>query len=399
MQIREKKKIGLVLSGGGIKAAAFHIGVCLALQEKGFRFAGGPRDLVRHLYPDTDPLTVRLYVGSSAGAFVSAILASGYGVESLIDSFQLGMGKSSRFAGRPDKKLQPLSYRHLFSVNGRSLLNYLPQSWLSTPGLVGGLEALLKSGLKINGLFTTKGIEHYLRKYALVENDFSRLGVELYVVATQLNHTRKAIFGPFSESMKNSTTKHINYSTISEAVACSTSLPPVYAPTKITRPDGRELYFYDGEIRETLSSHIAADQGCDLVISSYSVQPYHYTEEVGSLHKFGIPVIINQALYQVIQQKIAKHIEWDQQQKEIYTVVDQFFKDEQLPDLLRKKILAILEKKIHMRPNVDYLYIHPRAQNKEMFFADHFSLNPKTLETIVRIGFKSALISLKSYNL
>jgi len=399
MQIREKKKIGLVLSGGGIKAAAFHIGVCLALQEKGFRFAGGPRDLVRHLYPDSDPLTVRLYVGSSAGAFVSAILASGYGVESLIDSFQLGIGKSSRFTYRPEKRLQPLSYRHLFAVNGRSLLNYLPKSWISTPSLAGGIEALLKSGLKINGLFSTRGIEHYLRKYALVENDFSRLGVELYVVATQLNHTRKAIFGPYSESIKTPTTKHINYATISEAVACSTSLPPVYAPTKVTRPDGRELYFYDGEIRETLSSHIASDHGCDLVISSYSVQPYHYTEEVGSLHKFGIPVIINQALYQVIQQKIAKHIEWDQQQKEIYTVVDQFFKDEQLPELLRKKILAILEKKIHMQPNVDHIYIHPRAQNREMFFADHFSLNPKTLETIVRIGFKSALISLKNYNI
>lgn len=399
MQIREKKKIGLVLSGGGIKAAAFHIGVCLALQEKGFRFAGGPKDLVRHLYPESDPLTIRLYVGSSAGAFVSAILASGYGVESLIDSFQLGIGKSSRFTNRPEKKLQPLSYRHLFAVNGRSLLNYLPKSWISTPGLAGGIEALLKSGLKINGLFSTRGIEHYLRKYALIENDFGRLGVELYVVATQLNHTRKAIFGPYSESIKTPTTKHINYATISEAVACSTSLPPVYAPTKVTRPDGRELYFYDGEIRETLSSHIASDQGCDLVLSSYSVQPYHFTEEVGSLHKFGIPVIINQALYQVIQQKIAKHIEWDQQQKEIYTVVDRFFKDEQLPELLRKKILAILEKKIHMRPNVDHIYIHPRAQNKEMFFADHFSLNPKTLETIVRIGFKSALISLKNYNI
>lgn len=399
MQIRDKKKIGLVLSGGGIKAAAFHIGVCLALQEKGFRFAGGPKDLVRHLYPEGDPLTVRLYVGSSAGAFVSAILASGYGVESLIDSFQLGIGKSSRYTNRPEKRLQPLSYRHLFAVNGRSLLNYLPKSWISTPSLAGGVEALLKSGLKINGLFSTRGIEHYLRKYALVENDFGRLGVELYIVATQLNHTRKAIFGPFSESMKSPTTKHINYATISESVACSTSLPPVFAPTKITKPDGRELYFYDGEIRETLSSHIASDQGCDLVISSYSVQPYHFTEEVGSLHKFGIPVIINQALYQVIQQKIAKHIEWDQQQKEIYNIVDQFFKDEQLPDLLRKKILAVLEKKIHMRPKVDHVYIHPRAQNREMFFADHFSLNPKTLETIVRIGFKSALLSLKNYDI
>ena len=31
MKLKNKSKIGLVLSGGGIKAAAFHIGVCLAL--------------------------------------------------------------------------------------------------------------------------------------------------------------------------------------------------------------------------------------------------------------------------------------------------------------------------------------------------------------------------------
>ena len=47
LKLREKKKIGLVLSGGGIKAAAFHIGVCLALREKGFRFAGGTKEQVK----------------------------------------------------------------------------------------------------------------------------------------------------------------------------------------------------------------------------------------------------------------------------------------------------------------------------------------------------------------
>jgi predicted acylesterase/phospholipase RssA len=399
MGLRDKKKIGLVLSGGGIKAAAFHIGVCLALREKGFRFAGGPKDLVRHQFPDSDPLTIRLYAGSSAGSFISAILASGFGVDSLIESFNLGFTKSARFEVKSRLPIKPLSYRHIFSLNGRSLLNYLPSSWQISSTFAGGLEALLKSGLKLNGLFTTRGIEQYLRKYALVENEFSRLGVELYIVATQLNHTRKAIFGPYSSTSKNDSTMYIGDASISEAVACSVSLPPVFAPTKITRPDGKEIYFYDGEIRETLSAHIAADHGCDLVISSYSVQPYHYTEEVGSLHRFGIPVILNQALYQVIQQKITKHIEWDQKQKEIYSVVDQFFKDEQLPELARKKILAILEKKIYLRPDVDYIYIHPRAQNREMFFADHFSLNPKTLETVVKVGFKSALASLRSHGL
>lgn len=399
MEIRSKKKIGLVLSGGGIKAAAFHIGVCQALKEKGFKFAGGTKDLVRHAFPETDPLTIRVYVGSSAGSFVSAILASGYPVESLINSFQIAQKTKARYTGQHVKDLKPFSYRYIFAMNGMSLLNYVPRSLFSRSWLAGGLEALVKSGFKINGLFNTSGIERYLRKYALVENDFGRLGVELYVVSTQLNHSRKVIFGPYAESSKTPDTKFINYASISEAVASSSSLPPVFAPFGIKRPDGKELYFYDGEIRETLSAHIAADNGCDLVISSYSVQPYHFTNEVGSLHRFGIPVIINQALYQVIQQKIAKHIEWNERHKEIYMLVDSFFKDEGIPDIKRKKLLSQLEQKIHIRPEVDYLYISPRAQNTEMFFADHFSLNANTLEKIVRIGFKSALHSLKQYGL
>lgn len=399
MQLKSKKKIGLVLSGGGIKAAAFHIGVCQALKEKGFKFAGGSKDLVRHIYPDKDPLTIRVYVGSSAGSFVSAILASGYDLESLINAFQIGLKKRARYQGQHIKALKPFSYRHIFVVNGVSLLNYLPQTLVKTSWLAGGVEAFIKSGFKLNGLFSVKGIERYLRKYALVENDFSRLGVELYIVATQLNHSRKAIFGPYVESSKTPTTKFIHYASISEAVASSTALPPVFAPYGIKRPDGRELYFYDGEIRETLSAHIAADHGCDLVISSYSVEPYHFTKEVGSLHHFGIPVIMNQALYQVIQQKIARHIEWNEKQKEVYQLINNFFKDEGLPEIKRKQLLAQLEQKIHIRPEVDYIYIHPRAQNSEMFFADHFSLNAKTLEKIVRIGFKSALHSLKQYGI
>ena len=52
MNIHKKKKIALVLSGGGIKAAAYHIGVCLALKEKGFEFSGGSKEWVRQKYPD-----------------------------------------------------------------------------------------------------------------------------------------------------------------------------------------------------------------------------------------------------------------------------------------------------------------------------------------------------------
>lgn len=398
MNIRQKKKIGLVLSGGGIKAAAFHIGVCIALKEKGFKFAGGHKELVRHNFADEN-MTIRLYVGSSAGAFISAILSAGYDIESLINAFQLGSGQSPRFSPQDLKSLKPIGYRHIFAMSGRSLMNMLPDSLVGRSLITGGLEAFLKKGFKINGLFSTKGLERYLRKYALLDNEFSRLGVELYIVATQLNHTRKAIFGNFEKSYKTQTTKFINYATISEAVACSAALPPFFSPYPVKNQDDKEIHYYDGEIHETLSSHIAADHGCDLVISSYSVQPYHYTEEIGSLHRYGIPVIINQALYQVIQQKISKHIEWQKNLSQIYGAIDGYFRKNDLPPEHRDKILGIISERIKFNPNVDYIYIHPRPQNYEMFFVDHFSLNPKILERIVKIGFKSAIHTLRQHGI
>ncbi len=402
MRIRDKKKLGLVLSGGGIKAAAFHIGVCLALKEKGFKFAGGSKELVRQKSSKNSSLTFKVYVGSSAGAFVSSILAAGYDIEALINAFQIGVGETPRYKKDDLNFLKPIGYRDVFSINsanGTRMLRFLPEALLKKSLVRGGLEAFLKNGFKVNGLFSTKGMEKYLRKEALVENDFSRLGVELYIIATQLNHSRKAIFGNYPESYKTATTKYINYATISEAVACSTSLPPVYAPYPVKRDDGKEIYYIDGEIRETLSAHVAADQGCDLVISSYSMQPYHYNPEMGSLHNYGIPVIINQALYQVLEQKLSKSIEQQTQLKTIYKAIDRYFSENKLPVEHRDKVLEIIRNQVNFRPEVDYIFINPRPQNHEMFFVDHFSLNPKILERIVRIGFKSALGVLRRYDI
>ncbi len=399
MRIRDKKKVALVLSGGGIKAAAFHIGVCLALKEKGFKFAGGTKEMVRQRFPEDDPMTIRLYVGSSAGAFVATILAAGYSVESLINAFQLGSGDSPSYGKRDLDYLKPLNYRNIFTLNRSGLLNLIPETILKRSLVTGGLEAMLKNGLKLNGLFSTRGLEKYLRQEALIDNEFSRLGVDLFIIGTQLNHTRKAIFGNFPESYKTATTKYINYASISEAVACSTALPPVYAPYGIPNKNGKEIFYYDGEIRDTLSTHVAADYGADLVISSYSIQPYHYTDEMGSLHKYGLPVILNQALYQVIQQKIAKHIQYKSDIKGIYNAVDGYFKNANLPEEHREKILEIIRNRVNHKPEVDYLYIHPKAENYEMFFVDHFSLNPDILARIVRTGFKSAISMLRQHDI
>lgn len=401
MRISEKKRLALVLSGGGIKAAAFHLGVCLALREKGFSFAGGSHDDVQMKYSD-DRLTFKVYVGSSAGAVISTFLASGYSVEAIIDAFERGSATDLHKLTKRKKvyaRLKPITYRDMFALNGGNFVSFIPNVLRRRSIMTGGLEALIKNGFKINGLFTTKGIEKYFRTHVLKENNFSSLGADLYIVGTQLNHSRKVIFGNFPETTKSKSIKYANYATISEAVAASASLPPVFAPFGIRNNKGKEIFFFDGEIRETLSTHVAADAGADLVISSYSVQPYHYTPVMGSLHNYGIPLIINQALYQVIQQKIEKHIEHQQQVSAIMSAIDGYFKQSGLPDEHREKLLDIVAKRVNHKPGVDYIYIHPSPQDHEMFFVDHFSLNPEILGKIVHIGFRAALQVLRKLDL
>ena len=394
VNIHDKKKIALVLSGGGIKAAAFHIGVCLALKEKGFIFEGGTKESVQ--VRNTKGPKIQSYVGSSAGAFVSSVLASGRSVESLVTAFQVGAGDSPFYQLPEDEKLKPIGYRHMFNVNSARLLSFLPETLFRKSILTGGLEVFLKEGFKLNGLFNTNGIERYLRKYVLDENEFSRLGVELYIIATQLNHSRKVVFGNYLENSKDENSLYLGTSKISEAVAASTALPPVFAPYAINIPDyKKQIYLYDGEIRDTLSTHVAADHGADLIIASYSMQPYHYAEEMGSLHKYGIPAIVNQALYQVLEQKVARGIQFQRQKENLYSELKKICSEEKLSSELTKKILSTVESKMNYLPNVDYLYIAPRPQNYEMFFADHFSLNPEILEKILWIGFKSGLSSLR----
>jgi hypothetical protein len=70
-----------------------------------------------------------------------------------------------------------------------------------------------------------------------------------------------------------------------------------------------------------------------------------------------------------------------------------------LPEEHKEKLLEIIRDRTNYRPEVDYIYISPRPQNYEMFFVDHFSLNPEILARIVRIGFKSAINTLRHHDI
>lgn len=401
MKLSDKKKVALVLSGGGIKAAAFHIGVCLALREKGFKFGGGNSAKDR-LQFEGQALTFTIYVGSSAGSVVAAFLASGHPLDSIIDSFTRGAGLSALTRGQPENRyLKALKYSDIFSLNmgAANPTRLLPMIFRKKLNLGGGFESLLKEAFKINGLFTTNNLEKYLRTHVVPDNDFNRLGAQLFIVATQLNHSRKAVFGPYAENTKLKEIQYANFVPISQAVAASASLPPFFAPYGIRNPEGKEIYFFDGEIRDTLSTHVAADEGADLVIASYSIQPYNYNKEMGSLHEYGIPLILNQALYQVIQQKIDTQLKHHQNTRAMIKAVQGYMREQGIGEEHISKLTEIMISRSNHRADVDYIHIHPMPQDHEFFFYDHFSLSPKVLQNIVRTGFKSAMNTLRQYNI
>jgi predicted acylesterase/phospholipase RssA len=392
-RISKRKKIAFVCSGGATKAAAFHMGVSLALEEKGFRFRGGLKSKTNQ--PNQrQPMDIDTYVGSSAGSVITSYLTAGYTVDQIFRAY-LGKGKES--------PLKPLTYTTLMSVKASQ------HEEISQAGIAKRLRSLTTSAidllyrrqklLSLSGLFSTAGIEAYLRKDVLPSNRFQDYAVDSCIVATQLNHSKRVIFSNRHLDSPADDPRCI-YETkiaISDAVAASVALPPIFSPYGIRNENGKIVYFFDGEIRETLSVNAAEQLGADLIISSYTHQPYHFSREIGSLTKFGITAIGIQAIYLLIERKIQSAIYTRNQKLAALEAVNEYCKKNQFAEVHRKKITAILEKELAVSPDTQYIYINPRPRDHEMFFGDHFNFSTRFMEKIVRIGFMAAIEAMRKY--
>jgi len=401
IKIGPKKKIAFVCSGGATKAGAFHLGVALALQEQGFKFYGGlptPGGLITA----PGPMDISTYVGSSAGSLIASFLAAGYTLDNIFNSFT-GRESNDPRDSHP-RKLERMSYPRMFRVRpelAREQLGELLKFRKLISGLVqGDFDSLVQlKWLKATGLFSTAGIEEYIRETVLPSNRFEDYPADLFIVATQLNHSRKVVFGKYAYQPPphDLTCKYDNSVSISDACAASTALPFVFAPWTINHADGGPITYIDGEIRETLSTHVAIDSGADLVIASYTHQPYHYSRLTGSLTEYGLPAILIQSIYLLVEQKINNHIHNKKIQRNAIRAVDRYCREEGLVDSQRKRILEILEQELHHSMEVDSIYIHPEPTDSKAFFGEHFSLSSTKLEQIVKSGFRAAINVLRRY--
>ena len=404
IQIGSKRKIGFVCSGGATKAGAFHLGVALALREQGFKFYGGltPTSGAAKL---PGPMDISTYVGSSAGSITATYLAAGYSLDNIFNSF-LGRKLEEPIdpADVTPKALPPMTYQKMFKLRPQLAREQLSQLAFFrktvTNILSGDWQGLLQlKWLKATGLFSTSGIEQYLREEVLLSNRFQDYAADLFCVATQLNHSRKIVFGKYSYQPPpwDLSCQYDNEVGISDACAASAALPVIFAPHAIKNAHGNNIYYIDGEIRDTLSTHVAIDAGADLVFASYTHKPYHFSREIGSLTEHGLPAIVIQSIYLLIEQKINTHIFNRQVHRSAITEVSKFCKESGISEEQRKKICGIMEKELHHRMDVDVIYVHPNANDAQAFFGEHFTLSPNKMAETVKSGFRACIDTLRKY--
>lgn len=373
----KNKKTALVLSGGVVKAAAWHLGVAWALEDLGFVLKNNNSD------PNAE-LEISTYVGSSAGALISLYFAAGYSPLDVIESF----------VHKNDSKLKPIGYTDMLSLKKPHIKSKNSSIYDPFEGFPTLLKKFLKPVMSVSGLFSTQGLHDYMIENIIKSNNFQDYDADLFVVATQLDHSRKVIFSKYNypNPGHDSTAHYYTGIPVSEAVTASMSVPPFYSPYPVKNDyTGDTDYYIDGEIRETLSTHVAMDNKCDFIISSWTHTPYHYQDEIGSLVKYGLPAICVQAIYLMIQKKIVGARARRLASEDIINTVNSYMKTNKFDEVHRKNLLSILERKLNYKSNVHLIDICPSHEQHNIFFTNSFTLNPDKTSQMVKAGYKRTL--------
>jgi predicted acylesterase/phospholipase RssA len=379
----KNKKIALVLSGGVVKAAAWHLGVTLALEELGFSLKSNKNSSSGQDFNQKN-LEIGTYVGSSAGAMICVYLAAGYTPQDIIQA-TLGIKGS---------KLKGITYKDMFYIKRPELRAPKSDLYFPLEGLPALFKNLLKPIISVPGFFTTEGIRNYLLQNVIEKDSFEDFAADLFIVATQLDHSRKVIFSKYNypNPSHDSTSVYYTGTNVSFAAAASMSVPPFYTPYPIkNQHTGGIDYYIDGEIRETLSTHVAEDNGCEVIISSWTHTPYHFHDEVGSLVNYGLPPIAIQSIYLMIQKKIVASRAERAKAIDIIDTVNDYMKMEKFSSNHRREIMAILQRKLNINPKVKLIDIFPNHHDYKLFFANSFSLNSKVSSHAVEAGYKRTM--------
>jgi predicted acylesterase/phospholipase RssA len=329
-------KRALVLCGGGITGLTYEIGALRALDDV----------LVGATVNDFD-----IYVGTSAGSFVSALLANGVTPTEMA----LGLEGSNRRLRPPT---QWTIYRpNLGEAAGRVLK--LPKllreavweitrhpSRLNPLDLMGMLSSLLPSGF-----FTSSELMRYLERLFSGEglvDDFRLLEKELHIVSCAIDTGERVVFSGF-------TNKDVPIST---AVAASTAIPILFKPVRIKGVD-----YVDGGIKGISALDVAVSRGATLIVVINPVVPVD-VRHLDAPH--------------AVQGQLGDHIA-DMGLRGMYNQV--------MRGMLHDGMLDHIRLVRNRHPDVDILLIEPRADDEKMFFHELMSFSARLM--VLQHGYES----------
>ena len=279
-----RDKIALVLAGGGITGVVYEVGALRAIDDM----------LVDLSVNDFD-----IYVGTSGGALVSALMANGYTPHDIIQTID---HRHPELRGFRVSDLYHTNFEGFFRRLFSWPATLFSMGWqLSTRfGEVAVSDLIWElADLFPDGIYNGNSLERYMR--AVLEttghtNFFEQLSKELYIVATELDTGARAVFGPGHEPPW----------TISQAVAASSAVPLLYRPMQILDKD-----YVDGGLHGAASLDLAIEAGAKLVVCVNPMVPLDASRIDPTGHyirRHGVQAVINQTVRTFMHSTIRYHI-------------------------------------------------------------------------------------------
>ncbi len=190
-------KLGLSLSGGGIKGAA-HIGVLKALEEQNIK--------------------IDAIAGTSSGSIVAALYAMGYTSDEMYSLFK-----------KYCKKIGSIQFKNIIK-------------------LIFGI--IFCQRITIDGLNNGKTLEKIVDEACKIKNiqNINQIKMPLIIPSVNLENGELTLFSSMENRAKyNDNIKYINNIPISKAVRCSCSYPGIFEPGEF-----KNKIYIDGGIRENV---------------------------------------------------------------------------------------------------------------------------------------------------
>jgi NTE family protein len=250
-------KVGLVLGAGGIQGGAWLTGGLAALAEE----------------TGWDPATADYVVGTSAGAMIGALAASGVPpwfmvAHSLGETFEGVVDTDGRPAADADRAAGAR-----FTL-ARTWPPIGPGSWrlalrtLANPR--GYTPATVASGWIPRGIFSTGSLEDTIRR--VVRTGWSP-HPNLWIVVCDYETGKRVAFGR----------DDVAEADLADAVAASCAIPGIYHPVTI---DGRR--YVDGGICSTSNLDLLRNEGLDLVVCLNPTSTLHPIRAINPRDAFNI---------------------------------------------------------------------------------------------------------------